>query len=88
MVVGFLAQPQKRVRNLIGIREDIFRCNPKHFYPLMTEPCRAVFITSRTISEIVGCSVNFDRELTGGAIEIEHVLADRMLSAEPDFRSA
>jgi hypothetical protein len=36
----------------------------------------------------VGRSVNLDRQFCGRAVEIEHIIADRMLAAEVQFAAA
>jgi hypothetical protein len=51
---------------------------------LILEPLNAAVVAPRPVTEIMGRSVNFDRQLRRWAIKIDHILADRMLSPEGD----
>jgi len=66
--------------------QDLSDWNSKDRDALLAQPFVAGDIARRCTSHIVRDTVDLDTELRGGAVEIEHVWAERVLAAELDAR--
>ena len=90
-VEGFcfrFTKTQDRISNAVRVCKDLFGCDAHDFDPVIVQPLRATFVPLRARAKIVRGPVNFDAELCGGAIEIEHIRSGRMLPADAERRRA
>ena len=75
-------EPHDAVCDSDGVGEDVLRGDTQHPHSLRFNPLVARLIAVGPVAHVVGDAVDLDRELGGGAVEVEHVAADRMLAAE------
>jgi hypothetical protein len=66
----------------IYIRENIDRRVTKNLHPLRREPSIADHITPRTISSGMSLPIDLDSQPCRRTIEVEHIIARRMLLAK------
>jgi hypothetical protein len=79
-----------RVGDLISIAHRLARSNTRHRKPACLKPGVAGRVTQRSIAQVVAHPVDLHREARLGAIEVEHIGPNRVLTAEdgsPGFLS-
>jgi hypothetical protein len=82
MVEGFRtisAKPDQGVRNFVWIMKHILRGNAQDFNVFIIQPLRSALVPLRTITEVMGRTIHFDREFCRRTVEVEHIFPDRML---------
>ena len=62
--------------------ENLFRRNAYNFYPALLEPIVADHIALGPLTHIMRNAIDFDPDLCGGTIKIDHVFSDWMLSTK------
>jgi hypothetical protein len=62
--------------------EHVARRNPQRPDALPFEPSVTPVVTRRPVSKVVAIAIDFDGQLGGGAIEIENVAIDWVLSTK------
>ena len=88
MVEGFGAEADYSLGDRIRIAQDVGRKYAQHFDALASQPSRTRLIPLRTITGLMRKAINLDRQLGGGAVEIEDVGADRMLLTKANIGAA
>ena len=61
---------------------DILRGEPNNPYALLPQPSCPARIVRDPVWMLVALPIHFDRQLRGGAVEVQNVRSDRMLSAK------
>lgn len=79
---------KKGVGHCIWIGEHFLRCDAYYPNSLLVQPLCSAPVTLRAITEIMDRAIDFDRQLCRGAVEIEHISADRVLPTEPYRKAA
>ena len=70
------------MRSLLDRLKNLFRRDAYNFYPALLEPIVAYPIALWPLTHIMRNAINFDPDLCGGTVKIDHVFSDWMLSAK------
>jgi hypothetical protein len=75
-----------RISNIFNLLGQFTCRNAEHCYVVLGKPSIAATVSLRSITHVMTYSVYLDRETRVGAIEVENIRADRMLTAK--YRSS
>jgi hypothetical protein len=71
-----------RVGRLVDLMHQVDRGDAHHNYAVLLEPGVAALIALRPITHVIAYPVDLNREAGFGAIEVEHVRPNRMLTSK------
>src|SRR6185437_6640820 len=78
-------EPHNRVCYFFYFILQIGRWNMNYSNAVLLQPDIASFVPFRSISKLMTCPIDFDRQPCRRTIEIEHVRSNRMLTAKHRF---
>ncbi len=76
----------QRFGNILGRLQNFGSGNPEYLDALFPEPGVPMRIALGPIPHIVRDTIHFDAEPGPGAVEVDHIRANRVLASELDFR--
>ena len=79
-------QSHDRILDLLDPAGDVDRGDAQHGNASLPQPCVSSRIALRPISQVMAHPIDLDGQARLGAIEVEHIRAERVLTAE-DGRS-
>ena len=75
-----------RIGRGIGVVQHLTRGDPHQLQPVFLEEAGPPLVAHGPIAPLVRLAVHLDRQTRGRAIEIQHIVADRVLA--PELRTA
>jgi hypothetical protein len=70
----------------VWIGENVLRANSQYLNAADLQPFGPRIIAFWPTAKVMRCAVDLNRELRGGAVEIQHIRPNWMLPAETDLR--